>query len=225
MGGSAFCLYIEPGRQVFIGGGWNPIPPGPMNLLSWNYRKLGNPYAVNALHSLVRAQGPKILFLVEIKLDTKCFEYIRLRLGFSSCFVVPSLGRNGGLALLWKDDANVTISNFSQHHIDSHVSSANGKWWRFTGFYGHPEAHCRHESWTLLDKLQSLSTLPWLCVGDFNETLSQEEHIGVHARALPRIKKNHKMQQLVNKERLQIDLVAMVRTPFPFLLASTGSHN
>jgi exonuclease III len=128
-----------------------------MNLLSWNCRGLRNPCAVNALHTLVRKQGPKILFLMETKLDMKCFEYIHLQLGFSGCFVVLSLGRNGGLALLWKDDANVTISNFSQHHIDLNVSSADGKLWRFTGFYGHPEAHCRHESWTLLDKLQSLS--------------------------------------------------------------------
>ena len=120
----------------------------------------------------MRKQGPKILFLMETKFDTKCFEYIRLRLGFFGCFVIPSLGRSGGLALIWKDDANVTISNFSQHHIDLHVSSANGKWWRFTGFYGHLEAHRRHESWALLDKLQPLPTLPWLCVGDFNETLS-----------------------------------------------------
>ena len=158
-----------------------------MNFLSWNCWGLGNPYTVNALHSLVRKQGPKILFLIETKLDTKCFEYIRLWLGFSGYFVVPSLGHSGGLALLWKDDAYVTISNFTQHHIDSHVSSVDGKWWRFTGFYGHPEAYRRHESWALLDKLQSLSMLPWLCVGDFNETLSQEKHMGVHARALPRI--------------------------------------
>jgi exonuclease III len=92
-----------------------------MNLISWNCRGLGNPCAVNALHRLVKKQAPKLLFLMETKLDPKCFEYIRSRLGFSYCFVVPSLGRSGGLALLWQADVDVTITNYSQNHIDSQV--------------------------------------------------------------------------------------------------------
>jgi hypothetical protein len=32
----------------------------------------------------------------------------------------------------------------------------------------------------------SLYSLPWFCVGDFKETMSQEEHVGVNAWPLTR---------------------------------------
>uniref|UniRef100_A0A2N9HFR8 Reverse transcriptase domain-containing protein n=1 Tax=Fagus sylvatica TaxID=28930 RepID=A0A2N9HFR8_FAGSY len=91
---------------------------------------------------------------------------------------VPCLGRSGGLALLWNDPAQVTIQNFSQNHIDSHVQLVDGARWRFTGFYGHPEGHRKWESWVLMDKLHSLDNAPWLCMGDFNEILSLSERSG-----------------------------------------------
>uniref|UniRef100_A0A2N9GPL3 Reverse transcriptase domain-containing protein n=1 Tax=Fagus sylvatica TaxID=28930 RepID=A0A2N9GPL3_FAGSY len=47
-----------------------------------------------------------------------------------------SSGRSGGLALLWNDPAQITIQNFSQNHVDSHVQLVDGAKWRFTGFYG-----------------------------------------------------------------------------------------
>ena len=50
--------------------------------------------------------------------------------------------------------------------------------WRFTGFYGHPEGHRHRQSWALLNRLNGMDQLPWLCMGDFNEILSVDEHVG-----------------------------------------------
>uniref|UniRef100_A0A2N9FDP4 Reverse transcriptase domain-containing protein n=1 Tax=Fagus sylvatica TaxID=28930 RepID=A0A2N9FDP4_FAGSY len=97
---------------------------------------LGNPEAVRALHHMVKKKGPEVLFLMETKLDAVRMEVIRIKLGFDNAFTVPSLGRSGGLALLWKVEADVVIQNFSQHHIDAHVDSKQANCWRLTGFYG-----------------------------------------------------------------------------------------
>ena len=50
--------------------------------------------------------------------------------------------------------------------------------WRFIGFYGHPEGHRHRQSWALLNRLNGMDQLPWLCMGDFNEILSVDEHVG-----------------------------------------------
>jgi hypothetical protein len=34
-------------------------------------------------------------------------------------FVVESVGKSGGLVLLWKNGVNVTIKNYSQPHINA----------------------------------------------------------------------------------------------------------
>ena len=66
-------------------------------------------------------------------------EAIRLKLGFQNAFVVPSIGRSGGLALLWKREVTLEIRNFTTHHIDSHILHGNDSRWKLTGFYGRPE--------------------------------------------------------------------------------------
>ncbi|KAL5798070.1 hypothetical protein ACOSQ2_002890 [Xanthoceras sorbifolium] len=53
-----------------------------------------------------------------------------------------------------------------------------GSCWRFTSFYGDPNATCRSHSWSLLRRLAGLSNLPWLVGGDFNEILRWEEKSG-----------------------------------------------
>ncbi|KAH9650223.1 putative reverse transcriptase/RNA-dependent DNA polymerase [Citrus sinensis] len=63
----------------------------------------------------------------------------------------------------------------SRHYIDAKVQSGCGKKWRCTGVYGHPEAHKKQHTWTLLRRLSGLSSKPWLCFGDFNEILRLDE--------------------------------------------------
>jgi hypothetical protein len=101
-------------------------------------------------------------------------EFVRVKLGFECIFVVDSVGRNGGLALLWNDMGSVEIQNYSRRHINAIVT--NGEVdisWKLTGFYGHPDWTKQHESWALLNYLQSFAPLPWLCVRDFNEITEQ----------------------------------------------------
>ena len=155
-----------------------------MNILSWNCQGLGNPKAVRALHNMVKMKGPKVLFLLETKLDSGRMEGVIIKLGYDNVFSVPSMGRSGGLALLWKTEAEIIIQNYSQHHIDAHVDSRQTRCWRLTGFYGRPEQHRQKESWALLKHLSTLDSAPWLCIGDFNELLALHEKRGGNMRSL-----------------------------------------
>ena len=71
------------------------------------------------------------------------------------------------------------IKCYSLNHIDVVINDAE-KYitWRLTGFYGHPNMHQRYESWHLLAFLNNQLHLPWLCLGDFNEILSNFEKFG-----------------------------------------------
>jgi exonuclease III len=54
--------------------------------------------------------------------------------------------------------------------------------WRTTFVYGEPKRELWHVFW---DQIRSLSTTwngPWVCYGDFNEVLSQDEHVGPRDR-------------------------------------------
>lgn len=86
---------------------------------------------------------PKLVFLMETKLDAKGTN--RLRYKFNIFGVgVPAVGRSGGLVLLWEKDVSITLLSLSKNHIDVNVQlDANGPVWRFTGFYGEPGASLR----------------------------------------------------------------------------------
>jgi hypothetical protein len=83
-------------------------------------------------------------------METKCsrvrVEVVRVKLGFTRAFMVDLVGRNGGLALLWKDDSEVEIQNFSRRHINAIVTQEGLEQWKLIGFYGHPEWAKRHEA-------------------------------------------------------------------------------
>ena len=81
----------------------------------------------------MRQWAPKIVFLSETKLITKCMERIRDRIGFANGLFVPSHGRSGGLALLWTRETDLEIKSFGCHHIDAIITEANSNFkWRIT---------------------------------------------------------------------------------------------
>jgi len=57
----------------------------------------------------------------------------------NSCFIVDRIGREGGLAFLWKKSINCTITNYSQNHIGVEVDDSLIGKWRLAGFYRMPK--------------------------------------------------------------------------------------
>jgi exonuclease III len=150
-----------------------------MSIISWNCRGLGNLRSVRELCRLVKQKKPILVFLMETKLRKEKMENVRCKLGFSSMFVVDSVGRSGGLALFWGEETCVTIQNFSQRHINGVIRISDSAMpWKFTGFYGHPDVAKRDEAWALLRYLAHLDPIPWMCIGDFNEIVENSEKWG-----------------------------------------------
>ena len=93
--------------------------------LSWNYRGLGNPRSIKALHVMVQRWKPNIVFLMETKSKVKRMERIKNRVGFANGLIVPSRGRSGGVALFWTREINLEIKSFSRNYIDTFVREAD----------------------------------------------------------------------------------------------------
>lgn len=150
-----------------------------MNRLSLNFREFGNPWTVQALCLIVQEKIPKIMFLIETKSNSMHIEFVSKKLGYFGCFCVNSVGKNGGLALLWKDDLKVEIINYSQWHISACVELEGLPFkWIFMGFYREPKTSKRFLSWNLLKELKPPNNTPWVVIRDFNEILFHHEKWG-----------------------------------------------
>lgn len=133
---------------------------------------------------MVKKKKPKMVFLMETKSQNIKMEQMRIQLGFDNTFVEDCVGKSGDLALLWMTEAGVEMKNFRRRHINVVVSSPMSVVpWKFTGFYGHPNASKRSEAWSLLRFLAQMEPAPWVCLGDFNEILNLSEKIGRKGRS------------------------------------------
>lgn len=64
-------------------------------------------------------------------------ELVRRRVGLLNCFTVNSMGRRGGLALLWRDEALLEVVNCSKHHNHTKFWEQEADFgWFLIGFYG-----------------------------------------------------------------------------------------
>ena len=79
--------------------------------------------------------------------------------------------------LIWKNDVQLELINFTTNNIMVRVLEDDGFIWWLTCFYGSPEATQRYKSWELLSHLKSCVEGPWLCIGDFNTILQSSEKL------------------------------------------------
>ncbi|KAL0434672.1 UNVERIFIED_CONTAM: hypothetical protein Sradi_0175100 [Sesamum radiatum] len=148
-----------------------------MNLLSWNCQGIGGPWTVRKIEEYLRKYQISIIFLSETKYSSRVFQFLKNKLDIFGVDV-PSVGRSGGLMLLWRKDLTVQLKSYSANHIDADIYLGQGvDRWRLTGYYGEPYANRRKESWNKLIRLSRDSTTPWICLGDYNEILSHQEKL------------------------------------------------
>ncbi|KAL0431280.1 UNVERIFIED_CONTAM: hypothetical protein Sradi_0754000 [Sesamum radiatum] len=101
------------------------------------------PWTVCTLVEQVKFHRPILVFLSETKCKARRVDRLKEKLNYNG-IGVDSHGKGGGLMLLWRKDIDVWLQSYSEHHIDTIVSSEEGKGpWRFSGFYGHPEVSKR----------------------------------------------------------------------------------
>ncbi|KAK9684877.1 hypothetical protein RND81_10G239200 [Saponaria officinalis] len=148
-----------------------------MSVLSLNCKGLGNPDAVAGLRDLVRIKAPTMIFLCETKLSGREMSKVKDKLEDYDGLEVDSEGRSGGLAFLWRKGIHCEFRSASTHYMDFEVQ-LGGQKWRVTGFYGWPAVADRYLSWELLGILAQQSSIPWLCIGDYNEVLYSTEMKG-----------------------------------------------
>ena len=137
---------------------------------------LGGLQAIHEMIKLVKKHNPLVLFLIMTKRKSAEMEWLRFRWCFDNYSIMDYVGRCGGLALLWMNEALVEVLFFSNQYIDARIGDLNSdNAWRFTSFYGSPEVNQRCRSRDMLRQLHNHSSLPWLCTGDFNDILSYDE--------------------------------------------------
>lgn len=112
------------------------------------------------LNRLVQEKSPSIIFLMKTKSLVTQMEKIKGKIGASCCFTVGSIGRKGGLALLWFHGTEFEIVNYSNYHIYSKIiEDPKGLDWFLTRFHVMPETGRRSDSFHLLGKInQGINT-------------------------------------------------------------------
>ena len=86
---------------------------------------------------------------------------LRATLGFHGLFTVDPVSKSDGLTLLWKEECDLVVHNFSRQHINARVLSLGGGFeLKLTCFYRHPEIAKRYEAWDLLKHLKNMSPSP-----------------------------------------------------------------
>jgi hypothetical protein len=107
---------------------------------------------------------------------------------YDNVFDVSSTGRSGGLGIFWNNEIKLDLLPYSQYHIHAVVHPPNAEPWRFTCVYREARVSDRHKMRDMLKFIKSYSPLPWMLIGDFNEVLHREEHMGVNDRSNSQIK-------------------------------------
>lgn len=126
-----------------------------------------------------------VIFLCKMKSSNEHMEKLKSQLRFDFVFTVSSSARFGGLCAMWKKEAKISLCSFSSKHIDLEVGGVGEVFhWRLTFFYGYLVEAERYKSWELLQRLKETSSLPWCCLGDFNEILQtvEQERVMFEAR-------------------------------------------
>ncbi|KAK4254325.1 hypothetical protein QN277_009725 [Acacia crassicarpa] len=159
-----------------------------MNLIAWNCQGLGVALTARNLKEECFRKKPHLVFLMETKQKARYVRKLRRRCGFDEEWIVDPVGRSGGLALWWSNVLTVNILFSSVNIIHTSVMSAAFSTPTYITFiYGPTDDGDRMLCWQEVRRISNNIRTSWLCLGDFNDIMSQDEKCGGVPRAWKRI--------------------------------------
>lgn len=148
-----------------------------MKIMGWNKQGIRNASTVGALRAQIKRERIDIIFLCETKALEKRMDEVIVFVGLSNKLVVDAKGIAGGLCLMWKVGTSVNLVEFNKNLIAVTISDVLCKW-ILVCFYKPPYESKKKKAWVnLMALLESLQD-PWVCMGDFNYTISENEKFG-----------------------------------------------
>ncbi|XP_057445088.1 uncharacterized protein LOC130737357 [Lotus japonicus] len=153
-----------------------------MKILSWNCRGLGNLRAVRALKRLIHSKDHDVVLVMETRLYSAEASRHRGIGGLQNVFPVQCAGqgrsRAGGLCLFWGNEVEVEVISASLNHILFNVVNSDDRSeMRCLGVYGFPDER-KKATWDMIRRYTPSSSIPFMCFGDFNDTLSPADKLG-----------------------------------------------
>nr|POF10697.1 hypothetical protein CFP56_59499 [Quercus suber] len=94
--------YLEGDRDQ-RGSYHEAAPSSLITILAWNCRGMRSTLAIRTFANEMRSKDPLLFFLTETKTGKSKMKGIRNKVEYTQGITVPSDGRSGGLAMMWKE--------------------------------------------------------------------------------------------------------------------------
>lgn len=174
-----------------------------MSLLSWNCRGSGGLATVPTIRRYLRSIGADLAFISETKCSQVKAKQRIARLPLNNSEIVPSIGRGGGLWLLWSDNVSVSIIESTFYYIVAEVQlQPHLQPWLLFATYGDCDDRMNFQIWDRIRHYIHHSGMPLCTIGDFNCIMDPNEKTGGVFTFKP---KNKKFRAFVQQAGL-IDL-------------------
>lgn len=148
-----------------------------MSTLSWNCRGAGGPRKLQFLQQILRSTGANLAFVSETKCSFIKSKRVLQPIPLLNHFIIPSVGRSGGLWLLWDDNTCVTVLRHNRFMIYAEITPTKQPQWHLVCVYGDPGHQRNPEIWAdiayLVRHYERVAV-----VGDFNAVAHQSEKFG-----------------------------------------------
>ncbi|KAI5412724.1 hypothetical protein KIW84_057382 [Lathyrus oleraceus] len=146
-----------------------------MIVLSWNCQELSGLSAIPNLRNLSQGYKLDIRFRSKTLATSRKMESVRVSLKYDACLTVEVEGRSGGLAVIWTNNINGRVLNYSRKFVNLVIEDDEKGQWRFTCYYGYPKRSRRKQfmesdggsypgvSWRIEDGCRiNVMSEPWL---------------------------------------------------------------
>lgn len=147
-----------------------------MNTIFWNCQGLLSSLTTRHLKDITRGHKPDIIYVAERKNGKAFCERINEHVGMKNAFYVEPQGLSEGLTLWRTDDTNITILGSNYNFIDCEVRSnyiPTPMW--ATWIHVDAESIRRQLLWNSLRRFGCGRSNMWMCIGDFNDIISDYE--------------------------------------------------